>query len=123
MPERTVLLIDDNEDMVRIMTELLAHAGYEPIPAGNAAEGVRLLRERRPDVVVVEPYAFGPSRWDRIASLTSGPQTRPPPPFLAVSTLAEEKTQARLAGCAGFLPKPIAPSVVLQEISGMLSGS
>ncbi|HEU0302929.1 MAG TPA: response regulator, partial [Longimicrobium sp.] len=116
MPERTVLLIDDNEDVVRIVTELLTHAGYEPIPAGSAAEGVRPLRERRPDVVVVEPYTFGPSRWNWIASLTAGLQAHPPPPFLAVSTLAGEKTRARMVGCAGFLPKPVAPGVVLRGI-------
>ncbi|HEX6373033.1 MAG TPA: response regulator [Longimicrobium sp.] len=118
--QRPVLVIDDNADVLSIMTRFLAHSGYEPVTARTAAEGMRLLREHEPVVVVLEPYAFGPERWTRIASLIEVLQERGGPPVLAVSTLAGEGGQALAAGCAGFLAKPVSPSRVLREIEGLL---
>lgn len=117
---RPVLVIDDDDDVLGIMSRFLSHAGYEPVAARTAAEGVRLLREREPLLVVVEPYAFGPDRWTRIASVTGELEERGGPPVLAVSTLEGERAQARAAGCAGFLAKPVSPSRILREIERLL---
>lgn len=118
--QRPVLVIDDDADVLSIMSRFLAHSGYEPVTARTAAEGVRLLRDREPLVVVLEPYAFGPERWTRIASLAGELGARGGPPVLAVSTLAGEGGEAVAAGCAGFLAKPVSPARVVREIEGLL---
>jgi CheY-like chemotaxis protein len=118
---RPVLVIDDDADVLSIMSRFLAHAGYEPVSARVAAEGIRLLRESEPLVVVLEPYAFGPDRWARIASLVGELKERGGPPVLAVTTLAGEGAQARAAGCAKLLAKPVSPAVVLREIEALLA--
>lgn len=118
--QRPVLVIDDDADVLSIMSRFLAHSGYEPVTARTEAEGMRLLREREPLVVVLEPYAFGPDRWTRIASLAGALEARGGPPVLAVSTLAGEGDQALAAGCAGFLAKPVSPARVLREMEGLL---
>lgn len=118
--QRRVLVIDDDEDVLSVMSRFLAHAGYEPVTARTAAEGMRLLRERGPLVVVLEPYGFGPDRWTRIASVLDELKESGGPRVLAVSTLDGERGQARAAGCAGFLAKPVSPSRVLREIERLL---
>ncbi|HYR11575.1 MAG TPA: response regulator [Longimicrobium sp.] len=120
MTHRRVLVIDDNEDMLSIMTHYLAHAGYEPLTARGAAEGARLLRESEPDVVVLEPYVFGPDRWARIGSLAGERGESGAPPLLAVTSLASEGANARQAGCADFLVKPVSPAVVLRKVETLL---
>lgn len=119
MPEKTVLVIDADEDMRSILGEMLRCAGYAPLPAASAAEGVRLLREQRPLLVILEPYAFGPDRWAEIASLHRG-QEPGPAPIVAVSTLVLEGAEAGAAGCARFLAKPVSPRAVLGQIEDLL---
>lgn len=119
MPERTILVIDEDEDIRSIMGELLRHAGYHPVAAPTPEEGIRMFQEQLPALVVVEPYTFGPDRWSGIASLAASGAAGGAP-VLAVSTLAREAADARAAGCAGFLAKPVSPVRVLDAIEGLL---
>jgi response regulator NasT len=114
MSGRTVLLIDDDEDVARIMGELLAHAGYQVLHAETLSDAKCVLEEAEPDVVVLEPYGFGRSRWTDAALLTGG--ARRPVPWVALTTLAGEAELAASAGCARFLAKPVSPRNVLAAI-------
>jgi CheY-like chemotaxis protein len=96
MSGRTVLLIDDDEDVAGIMGGLLAHAGYQVLHAGTLPGAKRLLEQAGPDVVVLEPYGFGRSRWTEVALLAGG--ARRPVPCVALTTLAGEAEQAASAG-------------------------
>jgi DNA-binding response OmpR family regulator len=115
----TVLLIDDDEDVVRIMGELLAHAGYAMLHAASLRDAKRLLEEARPAVVVLEPHGFGRSRWTEVASLAGG-KARQAVPFVALTTLAAEREMAHSAGCARFLAKPASPREVLRTIATLI---
>ena len=119
MPARTILVIDEDEDIRIIMGELLRHAGYAPIAAPTPEEGIRLFQEKLPALVVVEPYTFGRDRWSEIASLAASGRVRETP-LLAVSTQAQEAADARDAGCARFLAKPVSPVLILGAIEGLL---
>ena len=44
-------------------------------------------------------------------------------PLLAVSTLAHEAAEARAAGCADFLAKPVSPVLVLGAIGSLLGNT
>ncbi|HEX6909087.1 MAG TPA: response regulator [Longimicrobium sp.] len=116
MPGRTVLLIDDDEDVARIMGEVLTHAGYEMVHAGSLADAKRLLEIADPGVVLVEPYALGRGRWAEVAALAA----RRPVPCVALTTLAAEEEPARSAGCARFLAKPVSPRRVLEAIDALV---
>ena len=119
MPGRTVLLIDDDADVARIMGEVLAHAGYGMLHAASLPEAKRLLEEAAPDVVVLEPYALGRGRWAEVAALARGGPRRPAP-CVVLTTLATEAGPARSAGCARFLAKPASPRYVLEAIDALM---
>lgn len=120
MRARTVLLVDDDEDVARIMGEVLTHAGYEMLHARTLPDAKRLLEEADPGIVVVEPYAFGRGRWTEVASLAGGGARRPVP-CLALTTLAEEGDLARSAGCARFFAKPVSLGGVLAAVAALMS--
>lgn len=122
MPGGTVLLIDNDVDTARILSELLTQAGYRMLHAGSLREARRLLRETEPDVVVVEPYAFGRDRWTEVAALGRG-EARRPVAVVALTTLAADAQLARSAGCARFLAKPVSPRRVLAAIDAVARAS
>lgn len=53
-PAETVLLIDDDANLLQLMTAAFARAGYKVYAASNGREGVRLLGQVQPDLVVTD---------------------------------------------------------------------
>jgi len=86
---------------------VLAHAGFEVHEAADGAEGLRLARSLRPDVVLLDlllPHVDG---WTIASQLKADPamaQTR----VIAFSATAYPKDRARAleVGCDAFLTKP-----------------
>ncbi len=54
MAEATVLLIDDDEDFTASIRSLLEAEGYAVVTADSGKAGLRQLRERNPDVVLLD---------------------------------------------------------------------
>ena len=56
MKKSTVLLVDDDIDFVNANRAVLEAAGYEVIVAHNGGEGLKLARENRVDVAVLDVH-------------------------------------------------------------------
>lgn len=53
-PQRTVLVIDDDEDFTASLATVLETAGYAVATAGSGTTGLSELQSRRPDLVVLD---------------------------------------------------------------------
>jgi CheY-like chemotaxis protein len=53
-PGQTVLIIDDDPDLLQLMTTAFARAGYKAYAASNGRAGVQLLGQVGPDLVVTD---------------------------------------------------------------------
>jgi two-component system, OmpR family, phosphate regulon response regulator PhoB len=51
---KVILVVDDDEDFVTTVRSVLEREGYTVVQADSGAEGLRQLRERRPDLVVLD---------------------------------------------------------------------
>lgn len=51
---RRVLIVDDDETIRGFLTDFLIDAGYETHAACNEAEGLEILRECRPDTIMLD---------------------------------------------------------------------
>src|SRR2546422_471201 len=51
---KTVLVVDDDPVILTIASKRLQAEGVRPLTAENGAEGLRMVREHRPDVVVLD---------------------------------------------------------------------
>lgn len=52
--KRTILVIDDDIDLVEIIRLTLESEGYGVIDAQNGARGLELARERKPDLILLD---------------------------------------------------------------------
>jgi DNA-binding response OmpR family regulator len=50
----TVLIVEDHTTTRRFLADNLAADGFEPLEAGTAAEGLRLIEQGRPEVAVID---------------------------------------------------------------------
>lgn len=49
-----ILIIDDDSKIREVLRQILEHAGYEVVEASDGGEGLRLYRERQPDLVIMD---------------------------------------------------------------------
>lgn len=112
-----VLIVDDEPDLITLLSDQLAMLGHEVAVAGDGVEAVQLAIRRRPDLVVTDvvmPYMDGPQMLLEL-------RRRPEPcdvPVIALTALTDSRTQERMAslGVVGFLAKPYSMQELAQEI-------
>ncbi len=97
-----VLVVDDDEDVRRLVVLLLRDAGYAVECAGDGAEALTKIRQNSPELVILDLMMPSMPGWDVLASLR---RTLQPPPVVVLSALGECR-RATQAGAAGCLAKP-----------------
>jgi len=73
---KKILIVDDDEVLVRLIDQVLTQKGYEVLKAGNGQEGLRLLFAHKPDLVlldVVMPKMDGWQTCSRIRDVSDIP--------------------------------------------------
>jgi two-component system, cell cycle response regulator DivK len=117
MHPRTILLVDDDPDSRYVYGAMLRHRGYEVVEATDGAEGIRLARERAPDLIVMDLGLPGMDGWDATAAIRRDATVgRTPVLALTVHTYGTHRVRARAAGCDGFIEKPCTPHDLVREI-------
>jgi CheY-like chemotaxis protein len=117
-----ILLVEDNEDNQEIYRIILVHHGHAVLQAWDGEAGVRMAREHRPDLILMDltmPLLDGLAA-TRI--LKADPVTaRIPIIALTAHAMREDEAAAEEAGCVGFLSKPAAPQLVAAEVGRVLA--
>jgi two-component system cell cycle response regulator DivK len=118
---RTILLVEDHEDNRIVYRTMLEHFGYTVLLAGDGAEGVRLARERRPDLILMDVSIPVMDGWEATRTLKADPATGKIPIIaLTAHALAADRQRADEVGCDGYLAKPVEPRRVLEEVRRFL---
>lgn len=103
-----ILVIDDEEIVLDSCTEILRGEGYQLATASDGARGLALLKEFRPDIVVVDlkmPGLSGFEVLDRIREIDATVVAIVITGYATVSSAVE----AMKRGAYDFLPKPFTP--------------
>ena len=121
----TVLLVDDNEASLDMMSEYLQDKGYRVIPARNGREAVQRAREDRPDLILMDVQMPGMDGLEAIRHIRSdsGPGEAGVP-IIALTALAMPGDRERCieAGANGYLSKPVSPKGLIDVIQMQLAG-
>lgn len=122
LPFPTVLIVEDNLDNRMIYRTILEHYGYEVLEAADGEAGVRLARERLPDLVLMDisiPIIDG---HEATRMLKADPATAHIPVIaLTAHAMAEDRLLAAEAGCDAYLAKPAEPKQVAAEVRRLIS--
>lgn len=114
---KKVLIVEDNEDIRAIYGVFLRHFGYQVVEAVNGYDGVQAARRERPDVIVMDlsmPLLDG---LEATRTLKSDARTSGIPIVVVTAdVVARMRLAAEALGCSAFLPKPVAPSELLEQV-------
>ena len=103
--KRLILLVDDDALLLQYVTEVLNHAGYDTVSATSAAEAIRQIEAREPDLALLDISMPGMSGLELARHLHD--LTAVPFMFLSASGDAESAKQAAAYGAVGFVVKPV----------------
>jgi two-component system, cell cycle response regulator DivK len=121
-PQKTVLLVEDNEDNLVVYRTILEHVGYRVLEARDGEEGVRRAREDHPDIILMDISIPKMDGWEATRHLKASDDTRGIPVIaLTAHALEEDRQRALQVGCDGYLAKPIEPRRVVEEVGRFLA--
>lgn len=111
-----ILLIDDNEDELRIYSTVLGHYGCEIVEARTAREGGALARRLRPALILLDVRLPDGSGLELARDLKQDGDTAGIP-IVAMSLFDPPMEAVVAAGCDGYLSKPFEPARLVREVS------
>jgi two-component system cell cycle response regulator DivK len=112
-----ILIIDDHEDNRRILSDLLANAGYEIIVATTGQDGVALAETRAPDLVLMDIQLPDIDGYEATRRIKGNPALRHIPVIAVTSyALSGDDAKAIAAGCDGYVAKPFSPRALLAKV-------
>ncbi len=116
----SVLIIDDEPNIRRMVSALLTTEGYEVRDAADGASGVTRADEFEPDLVLLDLMI--PGALDGMAVLEKLRERFPELPVIMMSGRAglSDAVKATRLGAVNFLEKPLTPEGVLLAIAGAI---
>lgn len=119
--KKTILLIDDDHDLVEIIKVVLLGAGYEVVTAYNGVEGLERLKTCMPHLIVLDmnmPKMGGISFYYEIANSYD---KKPKYPVLVLTARANLEHLFKELNVDGFMTKPFEIDQLLKEIELIIS--
>jgi CheY-like chemotaxis protein len=112
-----VLIVDDSEDLQDVLRDLLTCEGFEVASALNGERGLDLIRERRPDVILLDMMMPEVDGLEFLARLSA---VRSPPPVVGLSGFEGFRDEALRRGAVAFLLKPISDTILIRALRSAL---
>ena len=116
-----MLVIDDDTEIVHVVSVRLHSAGFEVITAGDGEIGVGLALESRPDVIVMDIQLPSMDGLTAMAQIHAHSATRSIP-VVILSACASARRHALELGAQYFLEKPYNAKALLAAIESSLAG-
>lgn len=115
-----VLVVDDDAGIRELLRQTLDEAGHRVRMAADGIAAVEMIRERQPDLVVLDVLMPGLDGFDVAALLRGTPETRDLP--IVILSIVSNAERGELLGIDRYLTKPLEPTELLRAISELATG-
>lgn len=116
-----IVIIEDNPANLELVKYLLEHSGYEVLVASDGAQGVSLVLQVRPDLIICDLQMPALDGYQVLAKLRQDPQVAHTP-IVAVTafSMPHDRQRVMTAGFDGYISKPIEPETFVEQIGAFL---
>ncbi|MBL6810177.1 MAG: response regulator [Litoricola sp.] len=117
-PGRQRLLVIDDDPHVHELVERNFGSEFAMMFADNGEQGIKLLREQRPDIVLLDILMPGRDGWSVLSEIKSDDSLKNLP--VIVISMLEDDQKAQGLGASAHMTKPIDRSLLLSQIQSLL---
>ena len=123
MGNKTILVIEDNELNMKLVRSLLKMSSYVMVEAVDAETGIKLAREKKPDLILMDIQLPGMDGLSATKIIKTDPSLKDTVIIALTSHAMEgDDKKVRDAGCDGYITKPIDTRNFLQTVADYLNG-
>jgi len=124
MPAPTVLVVDDEEYILRILGFALRAEGWDVITASDGARAVQQVSVKRPDIIVLDLMMPVMDGYQVLQRLKGEPGSRDIPVIVLTAKGRDADREAALeAGADLYMTKPFSPQRLVERVQEMLTAS
>jgi DNA-binding response OmpR family regulator len=122
MPQ-TILIVEDNEDTLFLLTMQLQQGGYTILEAQDGIEALDKLKDNQPDLLLLDLMIPGLSGFEVLERIKTDDEL-PKVPVIILSALDEPDVikQCMELGACDYVTKPYTSNDLLNRISSVLEG-
>ena len=113
-----ILVVDDDPNIRELLLQELTETGYQVRLASNGREAIRLVREERPDLVLLDVMMPEMNGFDVAAVLKNDPQTMDIP--IVILSIVQDRDRGFRLGVDRYLTKPIDTDLLFREIGTLI---
>ena len=113
-----ILVVDDDERIVRMIRLNLEHDGYSVIEANSGMEAINQVREKLPHLVILDVMMPGMDGFETISLIRETSQV----PVIMLTAKGEEEDRIRglELGADDYITKPFSPRELMSRIKAVL---
>jgi CheY-like chemotaxis protein len=115
--QKTLLVVEDNESVIRAFRRYLTGYGYQVIGATTGAEALRLAHEVSPAAITLDVMIPSQDGWEILQALKEDPATANIP--VIICSVLEDPELARSLGATAYLHKPVAQTDLLNMLNNL----
>ncbi len=110
----TILVIEDNQDMLQLIGRILQSEGYGVLLAADGVYGLTMLRKASPDLVLLDIMMPGPDGYSTLQSIRRYCNV---PVIMVTAKWDKEAVQkASVLGADSYVKKPFSPGELLTVV-------
>jgi DNA-binding response OmpR family regulator len=119
---RTVLVADDDEDILQLVSFRLERAGYKVVTAADGHQALAAAREHQPDLAVLDVMMPGLNGYEVTRQLRANPATAAIPVILLTARVQEaDVSRGFEAGADDYLRKPFSPQELRSRVQAIIA--
>ncbi|RJX19840.1 MAG: response regulator [Desulfobulbus sp.] len=119
---RTVLIVDDEPNIVLSIKFLINQQGYEVRTAGNGEEALQELRRQIPDLILLDIMMPKPDGYEVCQLIRSTPEWKDIPVIMLTAKGRDVEKQKGLAmGADDYITKPFATHELVAKVRAVLN--
>ncbi len=116
-----ILLVEDNEMNLDMLTRRLERRGFEILVAVDGAQGIEVVKQEMPDLILMDMSLPVMDGWEATRRLKADPELRHIPIIaLTAHAIAGDRERCLAAGCDEYESKPVKFPRLLEKIQLML---
>lgn len=118
---KRVLIVDDNQDAIHILSAVLKRGGYAVSVAKNGAEAVEIVRQENPALILLDVMMPKMDGFEVCQEIKGSEETSGIPILMITARKDPESRKRGLeVGASEYLVKPIHPAEVLRKVQEYL---
>jgi len=119
----TILIVEDNDKNMKLARDILNAKGYRTIEAVTGEEGVKLAKERLPDLVLMDIQLPGMNGIEAFRQIRADAKTAGIPVVaLTASVTPTDRSEITAAGFDAFIGKPINLKEFVATVKRLIEG-